>query len=442
MGVSRQEHEAFFGEMLGDVDEPTAPFGLVDVQGDGSGVGESRQLLDRDVSRRLRAKARALGVSAASICHVAWGLVLARCSGQQDPVFGTVLFGRMQGGTGADRVLGLFINTLPVRVRLGDLSVERSVLETHQLLARLLRHEHAPLVLAQRCSGVPAPAPLFTALFNYRHSGVAADKEGSRAQVLEGIRYLGSEERTNYPVTLSVDDLGQEFGLTAQTVLSQDPRRLCAMMHRALEQLVDALESNPTHPVGRLDILPAEERHKLLVAWNATEAAYPSSLCVHELFEEQAERAFEALAVVYEDHSLTYGELNRQANRLAHHLRALGVRPDSRVWDLRGAVAGDGGRPSCHSEGGRSLCSAGPGLSGRTLKLYAERQRACDRADAWSCQSQPGSSSGACAQPGLGSRRQQRWPRYAGARPASRCQRLDHPSHHKPRPQSHRPHPP
>ena len=109
---------------------------------------------------------------------MAWGLVLARSSGQQDPVFGTVLFGRMQGGEGADRVLGLFINTLPVRIRLGEIGAEQSVLKTHQLLAELLHHEHASLALAQRCSAVPAPAPLFTSLLNYRHNRPPAKGTG------------------------------------------------------------------------------------------------------------------------------------------------------------------------------------------------------------------------------------------------------------------------
>ena len=120
--------------------------------------------------RRIRNRARALGVSAASLVHVAWGQVVARTSGCVDPVFGTVLLGRMQGSEGLGRMLGLLINTLPVRLRLGEVAVEESIRQTHQTLAGLMRHEHASLALAQRCSALPAQVPLFTTLLNYRHS--------------------------------------------------------------------------------------------------------------------------------------------------------------------------------------------------------------------------------------------------------------------------------
>src|SRR5688572_17056148 len=178
--------------MLGDVEEPTAPYGLLDVWGEGHGIGEAWLPVADDVGARLRRRARALGVSVASLCHLAWAQVLARVSGRSDVVFGTLLFGRMQGGEGVDRVMGPFINTLPVRIGVGEESVEAAVRRTHALLADLLRHEHASLALAQRASGVAAPAPLFTSLLNYRYNGARGPSQGA-GQPGNGVRGIRGE---------------------------------------------------------------------------------------------------------------------------------------------------------------------------------------------------------------------------------------------------------
>ncbi|HVH12808.1 MAG TPA: amino acid adenylation domain-containing protein, partial [Longimicrobium sp.] len=332
-GVSPEEHQAFFTEMLGDVEEPAEPFGVLDVRGDGSAMREARLEVDGGVAVRLRERARALGVSAAAIFHVAWAQVLGRASGQDDVVFGTLLFGRMTGGDGASRVMGPFINTLPIRVRMGDVGAEACVRQTHALLARLLRHEHASLALAQRCSAVEAPSPLFTTLLNYRHS---ARKTGARAPSAPPAPAAGgmiyAEERSNYPLALSVDDLGEGFRLKGQVMhASLDPLRVCGFVHRALEGLVEALETAPERAMGRVEVLPASERAQVLEAWNRTQADYPAPSCIHALFEARAAQVPDAPAVVCEGESLTYAELNARANQLAHHLRALGVGPDARV---------------------------------------------------------------------------------------------------------------
>ncbi|MER8785366.1 amino acid adenylation domain-containing protein [Mesorhizobium sp. M1006] len=327
LGVDAKAHEEFFQEQLADIDEPTMPFGLGEVRGDGSGVGEARRMLPQALNDRLREQARRLGVSLASLCHLAWGQVVARSSGREQVVFGTVLFGRMHAGAGADRALGLFINTLPVRLDLDGTGVAASVRTTHARLSELLAHEHASLALAQRCSGVAAPAPLFSALLNYRHNTPAAMAGSGTDDGLSGVEWLGGEERTNYPLTLSVEDYGEALGLTAQVVEPVSADRVCGYMQHVLEQLAEALERAPDRPVRELDILPAAERTYLLEDLNRTAAAYPSQRCVHELFEAQVRQAPEALAVVHEDERLSYGELNARANRLAHHLIGLGVRP-------------------------------------------------------------------------------------------------------------------
>ncbi len=330
LGTSEEEHSEFFTELLGDIRESTAPYGLLDVQGDGSGIEEFRLTLDEDLSTRLREHARRLGVSAASIFHLAWALVVARASARDEVVFGTVLFGRMHGGEGSDRVVGPFINTLPIRIDVKTDGVEDSVRSTHDLVARLLRHEHASLALAQRCSGVEAPAPLFTTLLNYRHSGGTGARAPQPSNGGAAGRGRG-EERTNYPLTMTVDDRGHGFSLKAKAKAQVEASRVAALMMQAVTGLVDALEEEPQAPVTTIDVLPAEERHEVLFAWNASEAEYPRDLCVHQLFEGHAERTPEAVALCHGTTCLTYGELNREANRLAHHLRRRGIGPDVRV---------------------------------------------------------------------------------------------------------------
>ncbi|MDO4237033.1 non-ribosomal peptide synthetase, partial [Pseudomonas sp.] len=328
LGVSEQEHEAFFRDMLGDVDEPTLPFGLQDVRGDGNAIEEHTLHLDSELSRRLRAQARLLGVSSASLFHLAWGQVLAATSGRHSVVFGTVLVGRLQGGEGADRALGVFINTLPLRLDIDAQGAREAVRATHARLTALLGHEHASLALAQRCSGVSAPAPLFSSMLNYRHRG-SATRSADAQHAWEGMQTLVNDGRTNYPLTLNVDDLGDGYDVTA--LAHMDAQRVCGYMQTALAGLVHALEQAPQQALNRLPVMGQAERHKLLVEFNATEVDYNLEQTLHGLLEAQVERSPQAIAVKAGDRQLTYQQLNERANRLAHHLRECGVQPDTRV---------------------------------------------------------------------------------------------------------------
>ncbi|RON69757.1 non-ribosomal peptide synthetase [Pseudomonas fluorescens] len=330
MGISQQEHEAFFREMLGAIDEPTLPFGMLDVRGDGNDIEEVRQSVPEALAMRLRSQARQLGVSVASLFHLAWAQVLAATSGQERVVFGTVLLGRMQGGSGADRGLGMFINTLPIRVDLGETPVRAGVRATHAQLTALLGHEHAPLALAQRCSGVSGSSPLFSAMLNYRHSVSEQQQQAARLS-WQGMDSLSSEERTNYPLSLNVDDLGQGFYLTVMTPSNIGATRVCSYMQRALSSLAEALEQSPQAPLNHLPVLPEAERHKLLCESNATEVDYDLEQTLHGLFEAQVQRTPQAPAVATAAQQLSYSELNDRANQLARHLRGLGVQADSRV---------------------------------------------------------------------------------------------------------------
>ncbi|MFF4221228.1 condensation domain-containing protein, partial [Streptomyces nondiastaticus] len=329
LGVSREEHEKFFAGLLEGVSEPTAPYGLLDVHGDGTNVDEARLAVDAGLAERLREQARRLGVSPATLFHVVWARVVAATSGRDDVVFGSVMFGRMQAGAGADRTPGLFINTLPVRVPTGRVSVTDAVRGMQAQLADLLVHEHAPLTLAQQASALVADAPLFTSLLNYRHQDADSGSGDELDLGLDGVDLLYTRERTNYPLTVSVDDSGTGFGLTVQAAAPIDPAAVCALVHAVADGVVSALEeASPSVPsdLTQVRALGEAERKHILEEWNDTVRDVPA-VTLPELFRARVELCPEAPALVFEGGELTYAELDARVNRLARLLISRGVGP-------------------------------------------------------------------------------------------------------------------
>jgi amino acid adenylation domain-containing protein len=320
--------EAFFRSKLAEVDEPTAPFGLLDVHVDGSGVIDAQQVLEPSVARRIRARARQAGVSAATLFHAAWALVVARTSGRDDVVFGSVLLGRLQAAADGRSTVGMFINTLPLRLRLQDCTAQSLVEQTQRELVELLDHEQASLAVAQRCSGVAPPLPLFSTLLNYLHTGTKLESQFAQAA---GVELLASQGGTNYPIMLSVDDQGEGFTLTAQTDRRLQPQRMLDCVSTAMQSLLVALERAPQTQASSLAVLPDAEQRQVIERFNATQVPYPHEKLIHELFEEQVLRTPAAVAVMFEGQSLTYDALNSRANRLARHLQDLGIGPDQLV---------------------------------------------------------------------------------------------------------------
>ncbi|MCC9312472.1 amino acid adenylation domain-containing protein, partial [Kitasatospora sp. RB6PN24] len=327
LGTPREEHERYFAELLGDVTETTAPFGVLDVYGDGSTVHRACLLVDDELALQTRELARRKGVSAATVFHLAWARVLAAVSGRDDVVFGTVLFGRMNAGAGADRVPGLFMNTLPVRVRLDGQSAGDALDGMRRQLAELMVHEHAPLSLAQQASGVTGGSPLFTSLLNYRHSQAPAP---STDPSVSGVGLLTVADHTNYPVTVSVDDRPTGFEVTVEAVVPADAQQICELVHATLANLVAVLQEVPRARFAAVDVLGEAERRLVVEEWNDTalplvDATLPG------LFAAQVARTPDAVAVVFDGVELSYAELDARANRLARLLVGRGVGPESVV---------------------------------------------------------------------------------------------------------------
>ncbi|WP_139488136.1 non-ribosomal peptide synthetase [Brevibacillus dissolubilis] len=325
--------EAFFREKLGDVTESTSPFGLYDVRGDGSDINDLRRSLPQPLADEIRARAKELHISPASIFHAAWALVVAICSGRRDVVFGTVFSGRLQGVSGVERMVGNFINTLPIRISLDGKSVAQAVHDADAELKELIRYEQTSLILAQSCSGVSNEAPLFTAMLNFRHfeENPPADDGGAIDDF--GVEWLGALDRTNYPVGLSIDDLGNDFSLNVQVDRSLSTEAVLSYMETALQGIVTALSDSQMAdlPVLDINIISADERNTQLIEWNQTDKPYPSESCLHELFEQHAHATPDNIALVFGDEQVTYAQLNARANQVADYLREKGVVPDTLV---------------------------------------------------------------------------------------------------------------
>jgi hypothetical protein len=147
----------------------------------------------------------------------------------------------MNAGPGADRIPGPFINTLPVRVDTARDNIADAVTAMQEQLGGLMLHEHAPLAVAQQASGIAPGMPLFTSIFNFRHSPVPVP-DGADVATTDGIEVLHMLDLSNYPLDVAVDDTGNGFTFTVKAVPPADPELVCELLHTATEGVMAALE--------------------------------------------------------------------------------------------------------------------------------------------------------------------------------------------------------
>ena len=182
---------------------------------------------------------------------------------------------------------------------------------------------------------------------------------------------LAESGTAKFDLTLMLTDGGDDIDLEIEYSTDLFDEARIERMVGHFRTLLEAAAANPGQQLSDLPLLTNAERQQLLVEWNRTEAPYPKDQCLHELFEAQVERTPDAVAVVFEDKQLTYRELNERADQLAHHLRRLGVGPDSAGGALSRTVARDGRGDAGRPQGRRRLCAAGSQLSERTAGLHA-----------------------------------------------------------------------
>ncbi|WP_437926826.1 amino acid adenylation domain-containing protein [Sorangium sp. So ce291] len=304
---------------------------------------EQELRLSREETEALAACARRHRVTLNTLVQGAFALVLSRHSGEPEVVFGATVSGRPPELPGSEAIVGLLINTLPVRVRVDErepLAAWLSRLQDRN--SELRQHEWTPLSNVQRWSEVPGGRSLFDAIVvfdSYPEEDAGSAQSDVRDVRVRAMPRPGGEReggarlttgRNNYPLSLIVEP-SAELGL----ILCYERRRLAhdaaASLLRQCRALLGAMAARPGARLAELPLVDEEERRLLLSDWNATATAFPGEACAHALFEAHAARAPDAVAVVCEETALSYGELDRRANQVARRLRALGAGPEDRV---------------------------------------------------------------------------------------------------------------
>ncbi|MGB8507589.1 MAG: amino acid adenylation domain-containing protein, partial [Pyrinomonadaceae bacterium] len=293
-------------------------------EGDAPHYGTKQMPVSPEVFDGLNRLTRQLGVSLKSTLMAAHLYVLSRVTGQANVSTGIVSHGRPEK-LDSERVLGLFLNTVPFRLRLTGgswLDLVRVIFASER---EMLPYRHYPMSALQAKSGLTMP--LFETSFNYVHFHVYEGLEGNdKLQVLDA----SSVTETNY--TFAVNFVMGVSGDQLTQSLAYDLSELRAEQLELIERYyVRTLEAMALDPEGRYelhDMLSAAERQQLLIEWNDTQSVRGPAECVHRLIEAQARLTPEAVALVSADEHLSYRELERRANRMAHHLRTLGVGPE------------------------------------------------------------------------------------------------------------------
>jgi amino acid adenylation domain-containing protein len=276
--------------------------------------------------------AKSAEVTLNTLVQGSWALLLSRYTGERDVVFGATRACRRSSIANADVMVGLFINTLPVRIRV---SSDEQLLPWLQRLrasqVAVRQYEHTPLAKIMGWSEVPPGASLFESIIVYEND-----------QINDAVKPLGANwkdrdfrliEQTNYPLVLHANG-GSRLLLKLEYDQSRFDRPAIERMLGHLTTLLQEMVDGAGLRIRDLSLLQETEKRKLLDEWQGKQIEFPQTSCIHELFEQQVERTPGAPALVFEQQTLTYKELNSKANQLAQHLRKLGVGPEVLVGVL------------------------------------------------------------------------------------------------------------
>ncbi|NPU93703.1 MAG: amino acid adenylation domain-containing protein, partial [Gammaproteobacteria bacterium] len=285
---------------------------------------ESYLTLDETLTARLQNFAREQHVTLNTVIQAAWGVLLARYSGEKDVVFGTTVSGRPAELANVENIVGLFINTLPLRITIDDDTTIAPLLRRMQEdQLDLRRFEFTPLVDIHRHSEVPGDQSLFDSILVFENYPVGEAVHS--ADELLDIGHITTIEHTNFPLTLIVEPSDKlAIRLSYDATLFESVAIQRTLQH--LQRVIHGVLSQPDVPLSRLPILGEQERNQILHEWNPAPANYPRNLCLHQIFERQVKAHPNRVAVIAGDEEISYDELNRRANKLARVLIDAGVK--------------------------------------------------------------------------------------------------------------------
>ncbi|HBO6873512.1 TPA: amino acid adenylation domain-containing protein [Pseudomonas aeruginosa] len=320
--------EAFWLPRLRQLDEPTRlGQSIAQARQRGKGYAERLRELDGEQTRRLAELAREQKITVNTLVQAAWLMLLQRYTGQDSVAFGATVAGRPAELNGIEEQIGLFINTLPVIASPLPQQSLASWLQAVQGENLALREfEHTPLYDIQRWAGQGGEA-LFDNILVFENYPVS---QMLQQQASQGLAFgaVGNHEQTNYPLTLSVS-LGQRLELQFAYDREHFDDASVARLDRHLTHLLAQMVERPASTcLAEFQLLEAAERRQAIFDWGRNPGRYPDERSVEQLFASRAAMEPERVALLFEERQLSYGELNAQANRLAHRLIELGVGPD------------------------------------------------------------------------------------------------------------------
>ncbi len=324
-----KDAEAYWRRVLAGFSAPTSLTGLGSKEQAAPSEEYERILTELTASQTeaLSTLARRSRLTLNSIVQGAWALLLSRYSRESDIVFGVASAGRPTDLPGVESVVGLFVNTLPMRV---ILSPTEPLIPWLQRLqegqAAQRQFEYTPLSEIQRWSELPNSVPLFETMLAYENYPIDEAQQAEPRPSLE-IRSIRAFERTNYPITLQASGSSELVLRILYDKNRFEPRSTSRLLAH-LKQLLAEIAADPARRLCEFSLLAPGEKARILEDWNGTDRSYPAQATLHGCIEDRLSQDVEAIALEFEGETMTRRELSVRSNQLANFLRARGVGPE------------------------------------------------------------------------------------------------------------------